>query len=98
MRLSAEAASSLIGTQGIRVQQPEKALEVIAQRYELSEDESAAVQYAYTVEPGNSLYAVINSVTRAGGSSSLTLDSRHKLQSLGGILTELSSTGKWIDN
>ena len=96
--LSGQAATAFAGTRGIQVKEPEKALERIVTRYELAEDEGAAVNRAYHTEPGDTLYAVINALTRAGNDSALAIDSRHKLQTLGGRLTDLSATGRWIEN
>lgn len=97
IELSAQAVTAFAGTRGIQVKEPEKALERIVTRYELAEDESQAVNRAYHVEPGQSLYNVINALTRAGNDNALALESRHKLQTLGGRLTDLSATGRWID-
>jgi len=36
--------------------------------------------------------------TRSGSDAALAIDSRHKLQTLGGRLTDLSATGRWIEN
>ncbi|MEZ5993597.1 MAG: DUF932 domain-containing protein [Planctomycetota bacterium] len=96
--LSGQAATAFAGTRGIQVAEPVKALERIATRYELAEVEHAAVNRAYDVEPGDTLYDVINALTRAGNDTALAIDSRHKLQTLGGRLTDLSATGRWIDN
>jgi hypothetical protein len=96
--LSGQAATAFAGTRGIMVSQPEQALERVAQRYELAEPESEAVHNAYRREPGETLFHVINALTRAGNDNALPVDSRHKLQSLGGRLTDLSATGLWLDN
>ena len=96
--LSGQAATAFAGTRGIQIAEPLKALERIVSRYELVQDEGAAVNRAYNVEPGQTLYNVINALTRAGNDPTLTIDSRHKLQTLGGRLTDLSATGRWLDN
>lgn len=98
IELSSQAATAFAGTRAITVKEPQRALERIVTRYELAEPEAAAVTRAFTVEPGHTLYAVINALTRAGNDATLDLQSRHKLQSLGGRITELSGTGKWLDN
>lgn len=98
IELSGQAATAFAGTRGIQVNEPEKALERVITRYELVEEEGAAVNRAYQVEPGQTLYNVINALTRAGNDNALALESRHKLQTLGGRLTDLSATGRWIDN
>ncbi|MBZ0137641.1 MAG: hypothetical protein K8I27_14845 [Planctomycetes bacterium] len=96
--LSSQAATAFAGTRGIQVPEPLKALDRVISRYELAEEEGEAVHRAYGVEPGESLYAVINALTRAGNDTALAIDSRHKLQTLGGRLTDLSATGRWIEN
>lgn len=98
IELSAQAVTAFAGTRGIQVKEPEKALDRIVTRYELAEDEGAAIHRAWQVEPGKTLFAVINALTRAGNDNALALESRHKLQTLGGRLTDLSATGRWIDN
>lgn len=98
IELSAQAVTAFAGTRGIKVAEPEKALERIVNRYELAEDEGAAIHRAWQVEPGKTLFAVINALTRAGNDNALALESRHKLQTLGGRLTDLSATGRWIEN
>ncbi len=96
--LSGQAATAFAGTRGIQVAEPEKALDRIVGRYELGEDEGVAIRSAYQQEPGQTLYNVINALTRAGNDNALALESRHKLQTLGGRLTDLSAAGRWIDN
>ncbi|MCC7510096.1 MAG: hypothetical protein IT464_12110 [Planctomycetes bacterium] len=98
IELSAQAVTAFAGTRGIQIKEPEKALERVITRYELPEDEGAAIRRAYQCEPGETLFAVINSLTRAGNDAALALESRHKLQTLGGRLTDLSATGRWLDN
>lgn len=96
--LSAQATTAFAGTRGIMVSEPAKVLAKLAERYELVEDEAAALRVAFNVEPGESLYAVVNAITRAGNSEHLPLPSRHKLQTLGGRIVDLVASGKrWLD-
>ncbi|MCC6575126.1 MAG: hypothetical protein IT462_15220 [Planctomycetes bacterium] len=96
--LSAQAVGKFAGTRGVVIAEPLKALARVAERYELTESEALATRHAYSIEPAESLYGVINAVTRAANSSSLSVDSRHKLQTLGGRLVELARTGRrWLD-
>lgn len=97
--LSGEAVGKFAGTRGIVIAEPLKALAKVAERYELSEAEALATRSAFNVEPAESRYAVINAVTRAGNDGALSIDSRYKLQTVGGRLVELSSQGRrWLDN
>jgi hypothetical protein len=96
--LSGQAATAFAGTRGVQVTEPVKALERIVSRYELAEEEGGAVVRAFGTEPGDTLFHVINALTRAGNDNALPVESRHKLQNLGGRLTDLSATGRWLDN
>jgi len=96
--LAGQAATAFAGTRGVMVREPEQALERIVSRYELIDDEGEAVKRAYRCEPGETLFNVINALTRAGNDDALAIESRHKLQTLGGRLTDLSATGRWLDN
>ncbi|MCA8937465.1 MAG: hypothetical protein KDB68_14815 [Planctomycetes bacterium] len=99
LTLAGKAADGFLGTQGIQVVEPLKVIERIASRYELTKPEHEAANRAFEVEPGDTLYAVINSLTRAGNDDALALDSRHRLQELGGRITSLASEGRrWLDN
>lgn len=99
MTLAGKAADSFLGTQAIQVPEPLKTIEHIASRYELTKPEHEATNRAFEVEPGDTLYSVINSLTRAGNDDELSLDSRHRLQELGGRITSLASEGRrWLDN
>jgi hypothetical protein len=77
---------------------PVAALTKVFTRYELPEPEGIAVRRAWDHEPGPNLYAIINALTRAGNDTSLPLEARHRLQALGGRITDLSATGRWLDN
>ena len=97
--LAGKAADSFLSTQGIQVSEPLKVIERIASRYELTKPEHDAANRAFEVEPGDNLFMVINAVTRGGNDDQLSLDSRHRLQELGGRLTALASEGRrWLDN
>jgi len=96
--LAGQAATAFASTRGVMVKEPEQALERIVSRYELIDDEGEAVKRAYRCEPGETLFNVINALTRAGNDDALPIESRHKLQTLGGRLNDLSATGRWLDN
>ena len=66
--------------------------------YPYEEDELEAVKTAFTVEPGDTLWSVIHAVMRAGNDAALAVDSREKLQRIGGRILELAERGsRWID-
>lgn len=72
--------------------------ERITKHYELTQAEHETVLAAHSIEPGDNLYAGVNAVTRAGNSYDLPLDSRVKLQELGGpILAAAESGSKWLN-
>ncbi|MCC6575146.1 MAG: hypothetical protein IT462_15325 [Planctomycetes bacterium] len=96
--MSTTAITSFRGTAGVVIKDPMAALAKVAERYELTEGEAVATRAAFNVEPAESLYGVINAVTRAGNDAALTLEARHKLQTIGGRLVELAGTGRrWLD-
>ena len=85
-------------TKLIRVPDVEPVFERISSRYHLDDAEQDAIWNAWAMEPGEHLYAVINSLTRAGNDRGLGIEAREKLQQLGGRLLGLASKGqKWID-
>ncbi|MBZ0134999.1 MAG: hypothetical protein K8I27_01345 [Planctomycetes bacterium] len=99
MALAGKAAEGLLETEGVEVADPLKVFDRIVTRYELSEGEDSAIRKAFLWEPGHTLWHVVNSLTRAGNANDLPLDSRHRLQELGGRITSLASEGRrWLDN
>ena len=91
-------ANRLGDTRNVRVPDPQPVLDRIGERYHLADDEKRAMQQAFHREPGNSLFEVIQAVTGAGNDRALGIDSREKMQELGGRLLELASSGRrWID-
>jgi hypothetical protein len=85
-------------TKLIRVPDVETVFERISQHYKLDEAEMEAVWRAWAIEPGESLYNVVNSLTRAGNDRGLGIQSRERRQELGGRIMSLVSKGRrWID-
>ena len=85
-------------TKLIRVPDVHPVIERISSRYNLDDAEQDAIWNAWAVEPGENLYAVINSLTRAGNDRGLGIEAREKLQELGGRIMSLASKGQqWID-
>lgn len=65
---------------------PPRALETLPTRHGLTQNEHEAVKIAWEEEQGDSLYALLNSITGAARSNLLPLESRLKLQTLAGDL------------
>ncbi|MDC1142323.1 DUF932 domain-containing protein [Planctomycetota bacterium] len=69
----------------------------IQSRYSLTEGQVNAAKSAFEVEPGETLYHVINSVTRAGNDTSLNLEQRTRMQEVGGNMLVAVKTGRsWV--
>ncbi|MCZ7607565.1 MAG: DUF932 domain-containing protein [Planctomycetota bacterium] len=81
---AAAGTSRFAGLQSIRVPNMTALFERITRHYELTEAEHNTVLAAHSIEPGDTLYAGVNAVTRAGNAYDLPLDSRMKLQEIGG--------------
>jgi hypothetical protein len=93
-----QGTSRFAGLQGIRVPDMPGLFERITKHYELTTPEHEAVVAAFDAEPGTSLYAGVNAVTRAGNSYQLPLDSRLKLQEVGGrIISAAESGARWLN-
>jgi hypothetical protein len=100
--MAIEAGTTLPGrlgdTRHIRVPDPQPVLDRIARRYQLNDVELEAVRNAFHAEPGNNLWSIIHACTRAGNCATLPVDSREKLQHVGGRVLELAERGtSWID-
>ncbi|MCK6440328.1 MAG: hypothetical protein L6Q71_09030, partial [Planctomycetes bacterium] len=90
--------SVFIRLKAVVIEEPAKVFDKIGERYELTQDQREAITAAYGVEPGNHLYACINAVTRAGNSETLALESRLRLQEVGGRMLEAAGKGRrWLD-
>lgn len=81
----------------IRVREVEPVLQQVDERFGLSEGQVRAVRTAYQVEPGQSLFDVINAYTRAGNAPELSLEERTQLQAVGGHVLSMAEQGhRWI--
>ena len=81
----------------IRALPIESVFERINTQNALSGAQVDAVREAYRVEPGSTLFDVINAYTRAGNSPTLPLAERTELQAVGGrILTAAEGGQRWI--
>lgn len=95
---AASGTNRFAGLQGIRVPNMTALFERIARHYESTKVEHEMVLAAHAIEPGDTLYAGINAVTRAGNSFELSLDSRLKLQDIGGrIIAAADSGARWLN-
>lgn len=93
-----QGAARFEGTQGIRVPDMESLFERIGSRHSLTKRQGSAIREAFTIEPGETLYAAINAITRAGNSSTLDLEDRRQLQELGGNILAASVRGaSWLN-
>ena len=87
----------LEATRTIRIPEPEPVFDRIAERYGLGAPQRRAIGEAFQVEPGPSLFEVVNAVTRAGNSPSLPLEERAELQEVGGRILALAEKGhRWL--
>ncbi|MCF6228942.1 MAG: DUF932 domain-containing protein [Planctomycetes bacterium] len=65
--------------------------------YDLTGPQVDAAKSAFEIEPGETLYDIINSVTRAGNDTSLNLESRTRMQEVGGKMLLAAKSGRsWI--
>ena len=81
----------------IRAIPVEPVFQRINEHFGLGAEEVAAVEAAYRVEPGYTLFDVINAYTRAGNAPDLSLDRRVELQTVGGrILVAAENGQRWI--
>ncbi|MCA8936477.1 MAG: DUF932 domain-containing protein [Planctomycetes bacterium] len=95
---AANGTNRFAGLQGIRVPDMTALFERITKHYELTQAEHETVLAAHQIEPGDTLYAGVNAVTRAGNAYDLPLDSRLKLQDIGGrILTAAEVGARWLN-
>ena len=84
-------------TRTVRIPDPPAALQQIAVRFALNPNQKQAVNTAFDVEPGNTLFEVINAVTRAGNAPELPLEQRAQLQEVGGEILSLAEKGhRWL--
>lgn len=81
----------------IRVPSIEPTMERIDTEFSLNEKQIQSVRLAYRVEPGWTMYDVINAYTRAGNDAELGLEERTQLQRVGGhVLSRVEGGQRWI--
>jgi hypothetical protein len=78
----------------VRATPAEPVFERIDREYGIKENQTAAVRAAYRVEPGHTLFDVINAYTRAGNCPELSLDERTELQVVGGRVLASAERGR----
>lgn len=80
----------------IHVPQPEAALKRLEERHQLTAELAKEVESAFAVEPGDTMFDLINAFTRAGNAPNLLLEDRARLQELGGRILDGAERGKWL--
>ena len=74
-----------------RVDDPESSIASFGQRFGLTQDETKLVQRAYYLEPGYTMFQVINAFTRAAQDRSLEPSNAYKLEKVGGQILSMVS-------
>ena len=83
-------------SQDIHVPEPQAVLKRISEHYKLTEPEIKAIDRAYPFEEGSRLFNIIGVITRAANDTSLSSDSRVKLQETGGRVLTGAENGRWL--
>lgn len=92
------SVSRFAGLRGIHVPDMPGLFDRVVQKFELTKVQHDAIKAAFNIEAGDSLYAGINAVTRAGNGDTLDLDSRRQLQEVGGRMLALAEAGsRWLN-
>ena len=66
------------------VENPENTFEVLNRQYQVSEEESKAIEWGFNQEPGNTMFHIVNGYTRAPQFPGLSAHSCHRLERIGG--------------
>ena len=69
-----------------RVENPGSTIEKFNQQFQLNEDERKAVEWAQPIEYGSTMFAIINTYTKAAQYSGLPAASSFKLEKVGGAI------------
>lgn len=93
---ASEAPDRLAAMRRIRVPEPRQALERLQERHQLRPEVAKEVELAFDIEPGQSLFELINAFTRAGNSPRLPLEERAQLQEAGGAILAGAERGRWL--
>jgi hypothetical protein len=73
------------------VDNPESTIETFNRQFQLGKVEKEAVEWAWPLEAGETMFNVVNTYTRAAQFKGLTAESSYRLQKVGGdILTMLN--------
>ena len=94
-----ETFDALEKTIQIRWEQIDTVFDLLNKQYQLTKEEQESVKSAWEHEEGGSMYSVVQSYTRAANDSGkLALESRVKLQRIGGSIVEnIRRTGRWLN-
>ncbi len=69
-----------------KVDNPLMTIEGFNRQFQLGKQEKEAVEWGYTVEPGGTMFSVIQAYTRGSQHKNLPAASRHKLEKTGGMI------------
>jgi Domain of unknown function (DUF932) len=90
-------AKEFVGLRTVKVKDVHAVFAKVAETFTLTETQLSAIQLAFNVEPGDTLYECINAITRAGNATDLKLEERRQLQEVGGKMLDLSKSGnRWL--
>jgi hypothetical protein len=76
-------------SQQTRVDDPMTSIESFSQRFGLSQSETEVVRRSYHLEPGATMFHIINAFTRAGRDSGLDTAQTYRLEKAGGQILGL---------
>jgi len=68
------------------VDDPLMSIETFNRQFQLGKQEKEAVEWGHTMEPGNTMFHVVNAYTRAAQFKGLSAESSHRLQKTGGMI------------
>jgi hypothetical protein len=72
-----------------KVEHPETTISSFNSQFQLTKDEKEAVEWAFPLEFGNTMFHVVNVYTKAAQYKELSADSGYKLQKVGGTILEM---------
>ena len=72
-----------------KVDNPSSTIETFNRQFLLSQEEKIAVEWAWPLEAGETMFSIINTYTRASQYEKLSAKSSHKLQTVGGSILSM---------
>jgi hypothetical protein len=73
------------------VEDPLATIRSFNRQFQLTKNESEAVEKGWETEPGNTMFAVINAYTRAAQAVTISNEERNKLERVGGRILALTN-------